>query len=104
MTTGFSSNDSGSERSTQTRALATLLGVYAALYLGIVGAIHFATTPDAAAAVVPEVASLHVAVPMLPAEPSVNVGGVPGTELVAAEEPDNSRECVDGVDTSCIYN
>ena len=104
MTTGFSGNDSGSERSTQTHAIATLLGVYTALYLGIVGAIHFATTPDAAAAVVPEVTSLHVAVSTLPAEPFGSVGGVSGTELIVAEEPDNSRECVDGVDTSCIYN
>jgi uncharacterized membrane protein len=104
MATGFSSNDGGSERSTPTRALATLLGVYTALYLAVVGAIHFATSPDAAAAVVPEVTSLHVAVTTLAAEPLGTVGGVPGVDLIDPEGTDNSRECIDGIDTSCIYN
>jgi hypothetical protein len=104
MATSFSSNDSGFERSSSVRALATLLGVYTALYLAVVGAIHFATAPDAAANVVPEVTNLHIAMTTLPAEPFGNVGGVSATELIDPEGPDNSRECTDGIDTSCIYN
>ena len=104
MATNVLSNDTGSERSSPVRALATLLGVYTALYLAVVGAIHFATSPDAAAAVVPEVTSLHVAVTTLTAEPFGSVGGVSATELIDPEGPDSARECIDGIDTSCIYN
>ena len=104
MATGSSSNDNGFERSSPVGALSTLLGVYTALYLAVLGAIHFATSPDAAAAVVPEVTRLHVTVTTLPAEPFGNVDGVSGTEIIVADEPDNSRECIEGVDTSCIYD
>ena len=104
MATGSASNERGFDRSSPCRALTTLLGVYTTLYLVVVGAIHFATSPDASAAVVPEVTSLHVAVTTLRAEPLGSVGGVSGTELIVAEDLDNSRECVDGIDTSCIYD
>jgi hypothetical protein len=104
MTTGLTSNESEFERSSPVRALTTLLGVYTTLYLVVVGAIHFATSPDASAAVVPEVTSLHVAVTTLAAEPIGSVGGVSGAELIDPEGPDNSRECTEGIDTSCIYN
>ena len=104
MATGSTSNERDRERSSPVRALTTLLGVYTTLYLVVVGAIHFATSPDASAAVVPEVTSLHVAVTTLRAEPLGSVGGVSGTELIVSDELDNSRECVDGIDTSCIYD
>jgi hypothetical protein len=104
MATSFSSNDNGSENSTPTRALATLLGVYTALYLAVLGAIHFATSPDVSAAVVPEVKSVQVAVSTLSAEPVGSVSVVSGTEFIDPDGPDNSRECIDGIDTSCIYD
>ena len=100
-----SRNDGGSERNSPLKALTTLLGVYTALYLAVVGAIHFATSPDAAAAVVPEVTSLHVTVTTLPVEPFAGAGGVPATRLLEpdADDTDNSRECTEGIDTACIY-
>ena len=102
----FSSNDRGSERPSPVSAIATLLAVYTALYLAVVGALHFVTSPDAAAAVVPEVTSVHIAVTTLPIEPFTGAGGVPVTQLLDADaaEVDNSRECSEGIDTSCIYN
>ena len=106
MTTGISSNDRGSGRPSPASALATLLGVYTALYLAVVGAIHFATSPDAAAAVAPDVTSVYVAATTLRVEPSPSAGGVPATQLLEpdAADTDNSRECTEGIDTSCIYN
>lgn len=104
MATSTSSNDNGSERRSPVGALTTLLGVYTALYLAVLGAIHFATSPDATAAVVPEVASSHVIATPLPAQPFGSVDGMSGTKIIDAEEPDTTRECTGGVDTSCIYN
>ena len=103
MAISFLSNESGSRKSSPGGALATLLGVYTALYLGVLGAIHFATSPDAAAAV-PEVTTLHIAVTTLPAEPFGEVGGVSANELIEPETPDNSRECTEAIDTLCTYN
>ena len=106
MATDFSSNDRGSERPSPVNSIATLLGVYTALYLGVVGAIHFATSPEASAAVAPEVTSVHIAVTTLPVEPFVGAGGVPATQLLEpdASDTDYSRECTEGIDTSCIDN
>jgi hypothetical protein len=102
----LSSNDRGTKRPSAVSAIATLLGVYTALYLGVVGVLHFATSPEAAAAVVPAVTSAQIAQPMLPAAPSTGEVSVDATQMVdpdAADE-DDSRECVGGIDTSCIYN
>lgn len=106
-----SRNDSGSDRSTtSTRAVVTLLGVYTALYLAVVGIIHFTTSPDAAAAIVPEVTRVHVAEDLaktaLPVKPFRGAGGPPAMESIEPEaaEGDNSRECTAGTDTECIYN
>ena len=99
----LSSKDLGTERPSPVSAIATLLGVYTALYLAVVGVLHFATAPDAAAAVVPSVPSAHVTETLSsPAD-----GGAVATpsllEPDAAEE-ENSRECTGGIDMSCIYN
>ena len=75
METSSTRNDDGSERSTPTRAVATLLGVYTALYLALVGAIHFASSPEAVAAVAPEGLSVPIVVPAGPAEPSTETNG-----------------------------
>ena len=106
MGTNFSSIDRGSERPSPVSSIATLLGAYTALYLAVVGAIHFATSPDAAAAVAQDVTNAHIAVATLPVEPFAGAGGVPATQLLEpdAAESDNSRECTEGIDTSCIYN
>ena len=104
MATDFTSTESDFERNSPVRALNTLLAIYTTLYLVVVGAIHFATSPDASAAVVPQVTSLHVAVTSLPAEPMDGVGGVSGAERNEPEGADVSRECIEGIDTSCIYN
>jgi hypothetical protein len=104
METSSTCNDNGSERSTPTRAVATLLGVYTALYLTIVGAIHFASSPDAAAAVAPEPTSAPITVAAMPAERSAHANDLaPGAPIVP-DEPDNARECTGGIDTSCIYD
>ena len=104
METSSTRNDNGSERSTPTRAVATLLGVYTALYLAIVGAIHFATSPDAAAAVAPQATSTRITVIAAPGEPIADTTGVTSTMPAIADDPDNARECTEGIDTSCIYN
>lgn len=104
MATRFSRNDNGSERSTSTRAVATLLGVYTVLYLAIVGAIHFAAAPDAAAAVAPDATSTQVAATAPHTDPSADARDVSTNVPVDPEGPDNARECTEGIDTSCIYN
>jgi len=104
METSPDRNDDGSERSTPTRAVATLLGVYTALYLALVGAIHFASSPDAAAAIAPEGASAPIVVTAGPAEPSADANGSYAVEPTVPDGPDNARECGEDIDTSCIYN
>ena len=102
MGTNDSSNtDSG--RSSHVGSLVILLAVYAALYLSIAGAIHFVTSPEAVAAVVTKATGAQNAIPV-PAEPAAGGSGASANELVDPEGPDNSRECVDGVDVSCIYD
>jgi hypothetical protein len=102
----FSSNDRGSERPSSVSAIATLLVVYTALYLAVVGAIHFASSPEAAAAVAPDVSSVSITATTLPAEPFAGYAPVPAAQLLEpdAAETDNSRECTDGIETACIYN
>jgi hypothetical protein len=104
METTSTRSDNGSERNTPTRAVATLLGVYTALYLTIVGAIHFASSPDAAAAVAPDGTRAPITVPAMAAQPSSATNDSSGTVPVVPDEPDNARECTDGVDASCIYD
>jgi len=104
METSSTGNDNGSERSTPTRAVATLLGVYTALYLAIVGAIHFATSPDAAAAVAPDGAGAPIAVMAMPADRLADTNDASATAPVVPDEPDNARECTVAIDTSCIYD
>jgi len=104
MDTSCTRNDNGSERSTPTRAVATLLGVYTALYLAIVGAIHFASSPDAAAAVAPQRTSAPITMPAIPAEPSADANDLSATAPIVPDEPDNARECTGGIDASCIYD
>jgi hypothetical protein len=98
-----SSKDSGTERPSAGSAIATLLGIYTALYLAVVGVLHVVTSPDAAAAVVPNVTSASIVAPAEPPIGEVNVDATQVLEPDAADE-DNSRECVGGNDTSCIYN
>jgi hypothetical protein len=104
METSSTGNDDGSTRSAPTSAVATLLGVYTALYLAVVGAIHFASSPDAVAAVVPEGTSAHNAATAVPAERFADTNGLFAVEPIVADDPDNARECIEGTDTSCIYN
>jgi len=99
--------DNDSDRSkTPTGAVITLLSVYTAMYLAVVGIIHFTTSPDAAAAIAPEVTSTHVAVTTLPVEPFRGAGGLPATQRIDPETagPDNSRECTAEIDADCFYN
>jgi hypothetical protein len=104
METSSARTDNGSERSTPTRAVATLLGVYTALYLAIVGAIHFASSPEAAAAVAPGAPSAQMTTRPMPAEPSADANDSSATAPVVPDAPDNARECTGGIDTSCIYD
>ena len=103
-----SRNDNGSDRSkTSTGAVVTLIGVYTALYLAVVGILHFTTSPDAAAAIVPEVDQrARRQRQRCAAEPVRDAGGPPAPELVELEPggSDNSRECTSEIDTECIYN
>ena len=102
----LSSNDRGTERPSPASAIATLLGIYTALYLAVVGVLHVVTSPDAAAAVVPNVTSASIVAPAKPAEPPIGEVNVDATQFLEpdAADEDNSRECVGGIDTSCIYN
>jgi hypothetical protein len=53
----------------------------------------------------PGVTSVHIAVTPLAAEPFAGSGGATAQLLEPdAAEADNSRECTDGIDTTCIYN
>ena len=104
METSSNRNDNGSERSTPTRAVATLLGVYTALYLALVGAIHFASSPEAVAAIAPEGTSAPITATAVPADPSADTNGLSAMEPIVPDNPDNARECSEGIDTSCIYN
>jgi len=104
METSSARNDNGSERTTPTRAVATLLGVYTALSLAIVGAIHFASSPEAAAAVAPGAPSAPTTTRAMPAEPSADTSDSSATAPVVPDAPDNARECTEGIDTSCIYD
>jgi hypothetical protein len=98
METSPTRNHGGSERGTPARSVATLLGVYAALYLALVVAFHFASSPDAAAAVAPIVVTAGRA------EPSADTNGSYAVEPAVQDGPDNAREFGEAIDTSRTYN
>jgi hypothetical protein len=85
----FYRNDNGSERSTPTRGGRDTARVYTALYLALVGAIHFASSPDAAAAVALEGTRAPITVTAMPAEPSADTNDLSTTAPVVPDEPDN---------------
>jgi hypothetical protein len=89
-------------------AAATLLGIYTALYLAFAGLVHFMTSPDAAAAIVPESATAAPTVTAEPAETTRAVGGSIATRplVPATDETDNARECLleAGIDSACIFD
>jgi hypothetical protein len=87
METSPTRNEHGSEHSTPTRAVATLLGVYTALYLALVGALHFASSPDAAAAVAPEAPIAPIAANAGPADPSAAADGSYAAVTKAIAQP-----------------
>ena len=90
------------------RATATLVGIYTALYLAFAGLIHFMTSPDAAAAIVPESATAAPTATIEPAATTSAVGGSIATRPLepATDEADRSRECRldSGDDSACIFN
>ena len=62
MATNIRVNDIGSERSgASIKSVAAVLVVYTALYLAIIGVVHFMSSPDATAAIAPDIAPAHVA-------------------------------------------
>ena len=107
MATNYSRNDNGSGRSgASIKSVAAVLVVYTALYLAIIGATHVMSSPDASAAVAPDIASAHVEATAAAVAPSGAASGSPVTRLPnpATGGTDNSRECTTAIDTECIYN
>jgi hypothetical protein len=103
---GYSRKDNGSDRSgASIDSVAAVLVVYTALYLAIVGFIHL-SSPDASAAIAPDVAPAHVAATAAAVGPSGSAGESPATRLPdpATGGTDNSRECITAIDAECIYN
>ena len=110
MATNTSRHVIGSGRSkTPVKAVAALLAIYTAFYLAVVGVIHFMTSPDAMAAIAPDVTAQHAAAPNVPPEAIGASGELPATRLAdpaASTATDHSRECArdERVETECIFN
>ena len=107
VATSHSRKDLGSNRSgASIKSLAAVLVVYTGLYLAIVGATHFTSSPDASAAIAPDIASAHVEATAAALTPSEAAGGSPATRLSdpATGGTDNSRECTTAIEAECIYN
>ena len=93
----------GTDRSgASIKSVATVLVVYTALYLAIVGATHVMSSPDASAAIAPA----HVESTVTAVAPTGAAGGSPATRLPepATGGADNSRECTAAIEAECIYN
>jgi hypothetical protein len=98
-------HDTGSRRTgTPIGTVATLIAIYTAFYLAVVGIVHFMSSPDATAAITPATTTAasvayhaREATDELPADQLAE----PGTAAT-----DNSRECAldAGVDSECTFN
>jgi hypothetical protein len=102
-------NENGSRRTGSIGTVATLIGIYAAFYLAVIGVVHFVSSPDAMAAMAPDTPAQQAEAPHVPPEA---VGASAGSTAVKRENPpspsttDNPRECVrdSAVENECIYN
>jgi hypothetical protein len=107
VATSYSRKDIGSGRSgASLKSVAAVLVVYTALYLAVVGVIHFMSSPDASAAIAPDIATAHVEATAAPVAPSAGNGESPATHQPdpAMGGTDNSPECTTAIDAECIYN
>jgi hypothetical protein len=89
------------------KAVAVVLGVYTTLYLAIVAGIQFITSsPDALAAIAPEVQTARAAPGAGPLARFMAERGLAAAEVrePGIDETDNARECTAAIDTECIYN
>jgi len=107
VATSHSRSDNGSDRSgASIKSVATVLVVYTALYLAIIGATHVMSSPDASAAIAADGAPANVEATAAAVAPSGARSGSAATRLSdpATGETDNSRECTTAIDAECIYN
>lgn len=110
MATNTSRHVIGSGRTkTPAKAIATLLAIYTAFYLAVIGVVHFMTSPDAMAAIAPDVTAQQPAAPNVPPEANGASGETPAARLAdpaTSTATDNSRECARDarVETECIFN
>ncbi len=107
MATNHLRHDIGAGRSgAPLKVVVAVLVLYTALYLAIVGVIHFVSSPDASAAITPDTATVRVEATAAPVAPYGTVSGSPSTRLPdpATGGTDNSRECTTQIDSECIYN
>jgi hypothetical protein len=100
----------GSGRSkTPVKAIATLLAIYTAFYLAVIGVVHFMTSPEAMAAIAPDITAQSAAAPNVPPEAIGASGEMPAPRLAdpaTSAATDSSRECARDarVETECIFN
>ena len=88
------------------QSVAAVLVVYTALYLAIVGVIHFMSSPDASAAIAPDIATAHARrQPRRSPHPQPQADrprhACPTRQW---EERTTPRECTTAIDAECIYN
>ncbi|MET0919192.1 MAG: hypothetical protein ABWY07_12310 [Burkholderiales bacterium] len=107
MATNHLRHDIGAGRSgAPLKVMAAVLVLYTALYLAIVGVIHFISSPDASAAITPDMATARVEAAAAPVARFGTASGSPSARLPnpATGGTDNSRECTTAIDSECIYN
>ena len=108
MATKTSQHEIRSRRTGTIGTVATLIGIYTAFYLAVIGVVHFISSPDAAAAIAPDTPVQQAAAPHVPPESSGTSGGLPAVRDAnpAPTATDNSRECASdaSIETECIYN
>ena len=110
MATNTSRHVIGSgRRGTSFKAVAVLLAIYTAFYLAVVGGVHFMTSPEAMAAIAPDITAQHAAAPNVPPEAIGTSGELPAARLAdpaTSATTDNSRECGrdERGETECIFN
>lgn len=110
VATNISRHVIGSSRSkTPVKAIATLLAIYTAFYLTVIGVVHFMASPDAMAAIAPDITAQRAAAPHVPPEAIGASGELPAARLAdpaTSAATDNARECARDahVETECIFN
>lgn len=99
-------NENGSRRTGSIGTVATLIGIYTAFYLAVIGVVHFMSSPDAMAAIAPDATVQQRAAPHLPPEAIGPLGRSTAADPAATSPTDNSRECARDADVEneCIYN